>query len=80
MIITKPKILCVDDESEILNFLEAAFIPKGYEVIKSENGEEALEKFKEEKIDLVISDPGLGNSYQILHLSKKLPKKGSLDN
>jgi len=45
-----------------LKFLEAALIPKGYEVIKSENGEEALGKLKEEKIDLVISDvvmPGM---------------------
>jgi DNA-binding response OmpR family regulator len=56
MIITKPKILCVDDEPEILKFLEAALIPKGYEVIKSESGEGALERLKGEKIDLVISD------------------------
>jgi len=56
MPMAKPKILCVDDEPEILKFLEAVLVPKGYEVIKSENGEEALEKFQEEKIDLVISD------------------------
>jgi CheY-like chemotaxis protein len=51
-----PRILCVDDEPAILNFLEAVLLPKGYEVIKAENGEEALEKLKEERIDLVISD------------------------
>ncbi len=53
---TKPKILCVDDEPGILKFLEAVLAPKGYEVIKAENGEEALEKLKEKGIDLVISD------------------------
>ncbi len=53
---TTPKILCVDDEPEILKFLEAVLAPKGYEVIKAENGEVALEKLKEERIDLVISD------------------------
>jgi len=56
MTATKPRILCVDDESEILKFLEAVLVPKGYEVIKAENGEEALEKLKEERVDLVISD------------------------
>jgi len=76
MITTKPKILCVDDEPEILNFLEAAFIPIGYEVIKLENGEEALTKLKEEKVDLVISDPGLGNSYQYCICPRNYPKGG----
>jgi len=56
MITTKPRILCVDDEPEILKFLEAVLVPKGYEVIKAENGEEALQKLKEQRIDLVISD------------------------
>jgi CheY-like chemotaxis protein len=56
MATTTPRILCVDDESAILNFLEAVLLPRGYEVIKAENGEEALEKLKEERIDLVISD------------------------
>jgi len=37
MTATRPRILCVDDEPEILKFLEAVLIPKGYEVIKSEN-------------------------------------------
>jgi len=53
---TRPRILCIDDEPEILKFLEAVLVPKGYEVIKAENGEEALEKLKEERVDLVISD------------------------
>ena len=56
MIDTRPRILCIDDEPEILKFLEAVLVPKGYEVIKAENGEEALEKLKEERVDLVISD------------------------
>ncbi len=56
MTATKPRILCVDDEPEILKFLEALLVPRGYEVLKAENGEEALVKFKEQSIDLVISD------------------------
>lgn len=56
MATTAPKILCVVDEPEILKFLEGVLVPRGYEVIKAENGEVALEKLKEERIDLVISD------------------------
>ena len=56
MIATKPRILCVDDEPEILKFLEAVLVPNGYEVVKAEDGEEALEKLKGERIDLVLSD------------------------
>jgi DNA-binding response OmpR family regulator len=56
MAITKPTILCVDDQPEILNFLEAMLLPKAYEVIKAENGLEALEKLNEQRVDLVILD------------------------
>jgi len=56
MLTTKPRILCVDDEPDILKFFEAVLVPRGYEVIRAENGEEALEKLKDQRIDLVISD------------------------
>jgi CheY-like chemotaxis protein len=56
MIATKPRILCVDDEPDVLKFLEAVLVPNGYEVTKAEDGEEALEKLKGERIDLVLSD------------------------
>ena len=49
MATTTPRILCVDDEPEILKFLEALLVQNGYEVIKAENGEEALEKLKDRK-------------------------------
>jgi len=42
----KPKILCADDEPEILKFLETVLVPNGYEVIPAENGEEAISKEK----------------------------------
>src|SRR4030042_4495378 len=56
MIPTKPKILCVDDEASILKTFEILLVPNGYEVIKAQNGQEALEKLKEERIDLVLMD------------------------
>jgi CheY-like chemotaxis protein len=53
---TKPRILCVDDEPIILDFLEKILASKGYEVSKAQNGEEALDSVRTERIDLVISD------------------------
>jgi CheY-like chemotaxis protein len=56
MTATRPRILCVDDEPKILKFLEAILVKNEYEVILAENGEEALEKIKKERIDLILSD------------------------
>ena len=58
----KPVILCVDDEPPNLTLLEALLVPRGYEVVKSENGQDALARISEQKIDLVLLDvmmPGL---------------------
>ena len=56
MITKKSRILCVDDEPANLKLLEAALIPRGYEVIKAKNGEEALERIKGQEIDLILLD------------------------
>ena len=56
MATTVPRILCVDDEPEILKFFESLLALKGYEVTKALNGEEALQKLREERVDLVITD------------------------
>ena len=50
------RILCVNDEPSIFNTLETFLVPKGYEVINAQNGEEAIEKLKAERIDLVLQD------------------------
>ena len=52
----KPRILCIDDKPEILRFLDAVLSPNGYEVIKTRNGEEALDSLEKQNIDLVLSD------------------------
>ena len=56
MITKKSRILCVDDEPANLKLLEAALIPRGYEVIKAKDGEEALERIKGQEIDLILLD------------------------
>ena len=51
----KPVLLLVDDNDEILDFLEHELQEK-YSIIKSLNGQEALEILRENAVQLVISD------------------------
>lgn len=49
-------ILIADDEKEILEICEMFLTKEGFNVIKAQNGQEAINYFKNEKIDLVILD------------------------
>lgn len=50
------KVLIADDESLVLKTLKFRLEKEGLEVITAMDGREAIEKFKEEKPDLVITD------------------------
>lgn len=50
------KILVVDDEPDILEFLEYNLNKEGYQVLTASNGEEGLEIAEKEKPDLIILD------------------------
>ncbi|AVQ38346.1 response regulator transcription factor [Clostridium sporogenes] len=50
------KILIVDDDKTIVEFLQIFLIKEGYEVSISYNGEGALYKIKNEKFDLILMD------------------------
>jgi response regulator RpfG family c-di-GMP phosphodiesterase len=51
-----PKILCVDDEPNILSSLRRLFRSKGYKVLTALGGQEGLAVLEAESVDLVISD------------------------
>jgi DNA-binding response OmpR family regulator len=53
---TAKKILVVDDEPDIVTYLEALFQDNGFEVIAAYNGKEAFEKAVNEKPDLISLD------------------------
>ena len=53
---TKKTILVVDDEDDILNFLELVLQEKGYEVLTANGGQEALTRAQMAKPDLVLLD------------------------
>ena len=69
------KILVVDDEVYILHILDFILGAENYDVITATNGEQALQKVREEKPDLVILDimmPKL-DGYETCRLIKKDP-------
>jgi len=53
---TTPTILLVDDEESIQTLLTYPLERDGYAVVQARDGEEALRRFDEEQIDLVVLD------------------------
>jgi len=53
---SKGKILVVDDEIYIVHILDFSLGMEGYEVVTALDGEQALEKLKQEKPDLIVLD------------------------
>jgi len=69
------KILVVDDEVYILHILDFILGAENYDVVTASNGEQAIQKVREEKPDLVILDimmPKL-DGYETCRMIKKDP-------
>jgi two-component system alkaline phosphatase synthesis response regulator PhoP len=54
--ISKKKILIVDDEKELVKLISFHITIAGYDVLSAKNGVEALEICEKEKLDLIILD------------------------
>ena len=57
----KPRILVVDDEESIREFLDIMLRKEGYEVTCVEDGQKAIDMLKKKTIDLIISDLQMPN-------------------
>lgn len=57
----KPRILVVDDEDSIREFLDIMLRREQYEVTQAEDGEKAIELLKKKTFDMVISDLQMPN-------------------
>lgn len=51
----QPVILLADDNEEILDFVSSILMPE-YQILRTENGQEAVAMLHQENVDLVISD------------------------
>lgn len=64
-------IMTVDDSKAVRLTIALALKQAGHRVIEASSGEEALEKLKTEKVDLIISDfnmPGMDGSQLVRHI------------
>ena len=69
----KPNILVVDDEPLIVKGLRYTLEQEGYEILTAADGEEALQVFFEQPVDLVLLDvmlPG-ADGYEVLKAIRK---------
>lgn len=56
------RILCVDDEPEMVELLRLILGRRGYEIVGAHSGQEALETLEHESVDLILLDlmmPGM---------------------
>jgi two-component system, OmpR family, response regulator CpxR len=75
----KPKrtILCVDDNEQSLSHRKIMLETRGYRVVSLSRGQEALERFKQGGIDLVLTDmamPGLDGPQLIAAIKNLSPQ------
>ncbi|HVI08899.1 MAG TPA: response regulator [Candidatus Binatia bacterium] len=75
----KPKrtILCVDDNEQSLSYRKIMLETRGYRVASFSKGEDALERFKQGGIDLVVTDmsmPGLDGAQLIAAVKNLSPR------
>ena len=71
------KLLVVDDEGEICDFLKSFFEERDYAVTTANSGEQALERVKEGKPQVVLLDikmPGMDGVQTLREIKAKYPK------
>lgn len=73
---SKPKILIVDDVLENIELIEAYLSVEPYDVITASSGKEAIQKLKEEKLDLILLDVMMPeiSGYEVCKIVKDDPE------
>jgi len=71
------KILCVDDEPNILSALRRMFMLSGFDIEEASSGAEAIKKLEEKEFHLVLSDmqmPGMNGAELLAQVKERWPK------
>jgi DNA-binding response OmpR family regulator len=73
----KPKLMVVDDEIDVCNFVKSFFEVRGFEVIAALDGDEAMGKLETLKPDVVLLDVKMRRDEEgieyLARIRKKLP-------
>ena len=75
-----PRILVVDDDSQFCDLLEEYLVELGYAVVIARDGPEALEKFRQNRVRLVLSDlqmPGM-DGLELLDRIKQIDPQATM--
>jgi len=74
------RVLIVDDEEVIRKFLKIHLNKLGYEVVEAIDGEKAIEKVGEGKLDLIICDVMMPNKngWEVVREAKTNPKTSDI--
>lgn len=69
----QPKILYIDDESDLLNLVASFFEDESLKIETCTNFNEALDKIRSTQYDLIISDAGMpiGGGKELVQIIKK---------
>ncbi len=71
------KILCVDDDKNVLHMLARIFKGCGYTILQATSGEEGLDILEQEKVQVVMSDyrmPGMNGVEFLKQVYKRWPQ------
>jgi CheY-like chemotaxis protein len=66
---TKAKILCIEDDPDMIDYIKLILGKAGYEVVGAEGGAEGLEAMRRERPDLILLDlmmPGMDGAEVLL--------------
>jgi DNA-binding NtrC family response regulator len=76
----KPNILVVDDEKDICMALRILLTKEGYNVKEAYNGEQALERIRQENFDIVMTDIKMEkmDGFEVLKESQKISPETSV--
>jgi len=50
------RILVIDDDEQVLDMLYESLTREGYDVLRASNGEQGMRLYREEPVDLIITD------------------------
>ena len=50
------RVLVIDDDEQVLDMLYESLTREGYDVLRASNGEEGMRLYREDSVDLIITD------------------------